>query len=72
MRRPTVRALARSLGLASDELLIKLKAIGLAVESEDDEVNADHLEPRAAGFRPILVAGFLLAVLAFAVWRLAG
>ncbi len=72
MRRPTVRALARSMGLASDELLIKLRAIGLAVESGEDEVNADHIEARASSLWPILVAGVLLAGFAFAVWRLAG
>ena len=69
MRRPTVRQLARKMGISTPELLEKMKAMGSEARSADDVVDVD---PLAAGaktfFWPVVALVVILLWILFGLW----
>ena len=69
MSKPTVRQLARKMGVPVPELLEKMKAMGSEARGPDDPVDVNPLSAGARGFFwPILALVVILLWIAFGLW----
>lgn len=73
MRQPTVRQLARKMGISSAELLAQLKSMGSSVDGEDQVVDVNPLAVGARKFFwPILALAVILLWIVFGLWLALG
>lgn len=69
MRKPTVRQLARKMGISSAELLAKLRSMGSKARRPDDVVDVNPLAAGARSFFwPVLALVVILLWIVFGLW----